>query len=132
MTSTNPNPVPMALALLDRWWPEVPALTDQPRPDDLSDLENDPRFLIGRLQQAITTLMSGGLPPMDSQTQLVSQAIADAIAWRLHEDRPCPNCADELCEPCAADWHQADNYHALARALGATGDRGSLSAPSPG
>jgi hypothetical protein len=90
MTSTNANPVPMALALLDRWWPEVPALTDQPRPDDLSDLENNPRFLIGRLQQAITTLMSASLPPMDAQTELLSHAITDAIAWRLHQERPCP------------------------------------------
>lgn len=51
-----------------------------------------------------------------------ADALADAIAWRLHGDRPCPRCADSLCESCSTDWDQADRYHALARALGATGD----------
>jgi hypothetical protein len=126
MTSTKlgpaGSPVPVALALLDRWWPENPALDDQPRADELSDLESNPRFLIGRLQQAMTTLMSGDLPPMDQQTELLSQAIGDAISWRLHDGRPCAHCADELCGPCEADWDQADRYHALARALGAIAD----------
>jgi hypothetical protein len=126
MTDTKPaasgNRVPVALALLDRWWPEIPALDDQPRADELSDLERNPRFLIGRLQQAMTTLMSGDLPPMDQQTDLLSQAIGDAISWRLHDGRPCPCCANELCGPCEADWDRADRYHALARALGAIPD----------
>jgi hypothetical protein len=32
------SPVPVALAPLDRWWPETPALDDQSRADELSDL----------------------------------------------------------------------------------------------
>ena len=127
MTNAKPaasgSTVPVALALLDRWWPEIPALVDQPRADELAGLESNPRFAIGRLQQALTMLMSGNLPAMDAQTKLLSEAIADAIAWRLHDDRPCPSCADRLCERCKADWDQADRYHALARALGAMGDR---------
>ncbi len=114
--------VPVASALLDRWWPEIPALDDQPRADELSDLESNPRFLIGRLQQAMTVLMSGDLPPMDLQTELLSQAIADAISWRLHDGRPGTRCGDELCEHCNAAWDQAERYHALARALGAIAD----------
>jgi hypothetical protein len=114
--------IPVALALLSRQWPEVPALAEQPRADALAGLESDPRYVIGRLQQALTTLLAGDLPPMDAQTLLLSQALADAIAWRLHDDRPCPRCADSLCESCSTDWDQAGRYHALARALGATGD----------
>jgi len=78
--------------------------------------------MLGRLQQAITTLLSADLPPMDAQTSLLSQAIGDAIAWRLHHDRPCPRCAETLCSTCSADWDQADRYHVLARSLGAVGD----------
>jgi hypothetical protein len=126
MTDAKPaasgSAVAVALALLDRRWPGIPSLDDQPRSDELSDLESNPRFLIGRLQQAMTTLMSGDFPPMDQQTGLLSQAIGDAISWRLHDGRPCAHCADELCGPCEADWDQADRYHALARALGAIAD----------
>jgi hypothetical protein len=139
VTDTKPgapgDPVPVALALLGRWWPDVRALADEPRADELADLERNPRYVIGRLQQAITTLLAGDVPPMDSQTALLSQAIGDAIAWRLHDGRPCPDCVDELCGPCNADWTQADRYHALARALGAMGDRppvrGTAAARSP-
>lgn len=120
------NPVPLALALLDRQWPEIPALVDQV--NALADLESNPRYLIGRLQQALTILMAGDIPPMDSQTALLSQAIEDAMAWRLHDGRPCPHCTDSLCEQCSADWDQVDHYHALARALGVMGDR---PVPSP-
>jgi hypothetical protein len=136
MTATKPDgpadPVPVALALLDRWWPEVPSLADQPRADNLADLESNPRYLIGRLQQALTTLLAGSLPPMDPQTELLSQAIGDAIAWRLHDGRPCPRCTDSLCEACNADWDQADRYHALIRALGAIGDRPCARPACPG
>lgn len=114
--------ISIAQVLLDRQWPDGPALAEETGPDAATALECDPRYVIGRLQQALSTLLAADLPPMDRQTALLSQAIADAIAWRHHHDRPCPNCADSLCDPCNADWDQADRYHALARALGAVGD----------
>jgi hypothetical protein len=108
-------------------------VAEQPAPADtvgasataassVTALETDPRYIIGRLQQAITMLLSADPPPMDAQTSLLSAALADAIAWRRHQDRPCPHCGQSLCGPCNADWDQADRYHALARALGAIGD----------
>ena len=129
MTETSAHrpsgPVPVALALLDRQWPASPALTDAAGTSAsgaVTALESDPRYVIGRLQQAITALLAADLPPMDPQTSLLSRAIADAIAWRQHDGRPCRRCAQSLCEPCNADWDQADRYHALARALGAVGE----------
>jgi hypothetical protein len=126
MTNATPSrhddPVPVALALLDRQWPDGPALAEEAGLDAATALERDPRYVIGRLQQALTALLAADLPPMDAQTSLLSRALADAIAWRRHQDRPCPRCAESLCDPCNADWDQADRYHVLARALGAVGD----------
>jgi hypothetical protein len=126
--TTRSGPVSIALALLDQHWPAVAALTDCPGAETLARLETDRRYLIGRLQQALTTLLAADLPPMDPQTALLSQAIADALDWRLHTGRPCARCGDSLCGECSADWDQAERYHELARALGAMGDR----PPSPG
>lgn len=123
------SPISVALALLDRRWPEGPPLAEEAGPDAATALERDPRYVIGRLQQALTTLLADDLPPMDHQTSLLSQALADAIAWRRHEQRPCPRCKESLCHPCNADWDQADRYHALARALGAIGDIPHLTGP---
>jgi hypothetical protein len=117
-----PGPVPVALALLDQRWPVGPVIADTTGASAFTALQADPRYLIGRLQQALTALLATDLPPMDPQTSQLSQALADAIAWRHHDSRPCPNCAEALCGPCNADWDQADRYHALARALGAVGD----------
>jgi hypothetical protein len=138
MTLTTPQsdgPVPIALALLDRQWPVSPPLADTagastPGAGAATALESDPRYLIGRLQQALTTLLATDLPPMDAQTSLLSQALADAIAWRHHDSRPCRRCGPSLCGPCNADWDQAGRYHALARALGAIGDLPSGKAPA--
>jgi hypothetical protein len=88
-------------------------------------LESDPRYLIGRFQQALTELLASDLPQMDDMTSLLSGALADAIAWRHHDDRPCARCGESgesLCGPCDADWDRADRYRALARALGAVGE----------
>jgi hypothetical protein len=121
MTSISPgepgHPVPVALALLDRQWPACPTLADT-----VAGLYTDRRYLIGRLQQALTCLLAEDLPPMDAQTSLLSEALGDAIAWRQHQDRPCQRCGESLCGACTADWDQADRYHELARALGAVGD----------
>ena len=129
------GPIPVALALLDRQWPAAPPLaesTGAAASSSATALEADPRYLIGRLQQALATLLAADLPRMDTMTSLLSQAIGDAIAWRLHHDRPCPCCAESLCGPCNADWDQADRYHALARALGAVGDIPHKTGPSRG
>jgi hypothetical protein len=121
-TSVNlTHAISVAQALLDWQWPDGPDLAEA-EPVTVIALDSDPRYVIGRLQQALTILLASDLPPMDTQTALLSQAIADAIAWRRHKTRPCPNCAESLCGPCNADWDQADRYHALARALGAVGE----------
>ncbi len=123
------GPVPVAVALLDRVWAGVPHLAGAAgasvaRRAALSDLEKDPRYLIGRFQQALTALLDADLPPMDAMTCLVSEALADAIALRQHNWHPCRNCDESFtevpqCRRCTADFDQADRYHALTRALGA-------------
>jgi hypothetical protein len=122
---TTAGPVGVALALLEQHWPTCPALEDSIDARSPGGLERDPRYLIGRLQQALTVLLEQDLPPMDAQTALLSQALDDALAWRTHEGRPCAacdQCGDDFCVSCAADWAQADRYHELARALGAVDD----------
>ena len=121
--ATAAGPVPLALALLDQRWPSSAVLDDATGANALAALGNDPRYLAGRLTQALAVLLAGDLPAMDPPTALLSQALADAIAWRQHrDDRPCPRCGPSLCEPCGADWDQAGRYHILALMLGAAGD----------
>jgi hypothetical protein len=117
--------------LANMFRPSVAALVDGPGGQALAKLESDPRYLIGRLQQALTTLLATDLPPMDPRTALLSQALGDALAWRTHDGRPCTQCGDSLCDRCGADWDQADRYHELARALGAVGDIAALTPPDP-
>jgi hypothetical protein len=131
ITHDDNGPVSVALALLDRQWPSSPPLVDPIGADDdrasaVIALESDPRYLIGRFQQALTALLATDLPPMDDTTSLLSQAIADAISWRRHDGRTCHQCQGGLCPACNADGDQADRYHALARSLGAVGVRSGL------
>jgi hypothetical protein len=116
----------LVLALMDERWPSIAALDDSPAGDVLAKLASDPRYLVGRLQQAMTVLLADNLPPVDPQSALLSQALDDALAWRTHQDRRCPECGDEwrddLCDQCTADYDQANRYHELARALGVVGD----------
>jgi hypothetical protein len=116
------SPLPLALALLDHHWPASPVLADAMRSGALTALGDDPRYLAGRLTQALAVLLAGDLPDMDPPTALLSRAIADAIAWRQHRDRPCDRCGQSLCQQCGADWDQAGRYHVLALELGAVGD----------
>jgi hypothetical protein len=119
------SPVSLVLALLDKRWPSIAALDDSPAGDVLANLASDPRYLVGRLQQAMTVLLADNLPPVDPQSALLSQALDDALAWRTHQDRHCAQCdepRDELCDQCTADYDQASRYHELARALGVVGD----------
>jgi hypothetical protein len=134
---TDPAPasaVPVALALLNHRWPVNPAADSAAPSAVLAALENDPRYLIGRLQQALSVLLAADLPPMDPLTSLVSRAIGDAIAWREHHGRPCADCNDTddtPCPPCAADYDLADSYHALSRALGVLDNLPVVSRPDP-
>jgi hypothetical protein len=143
VTSATNGPVPVALALLDQQWPSSPPLVDSvgagdARASAVIALESNPRYLIGRFQQALTALLTTDLPPMDNTTALLSQAIIDAISWRRHDGRHCDQCPGPLapvalharrprslpsglCEACDADGNQVDRYHALARAIGAVG-----------
>jgi hypothetical protein len=121
--SAPDGPIPVALALLDRRRPLTPALADTAGHRAMAALEADPRYVIGRLHQALTDLLTGDLPPADAPTSLLSQALSDAIAWRYHQCRPCGHCAQSLCKTCATNWDQADRYHALALTLGAVGER---------
>jgi hypothetical protein len=119
------SPVSLVLALLDERWPSIAALEDSPAGDVLAALASDPRYLVGRLQQAMTVLLADDLPPVDPQSALLSQALDDALAWRTHQDRDCSRCdelGDELCDRCNADYDQASRCHELARALGVVGD----------
>jgi hypothetical protein len=119
------HPVSLVLALLDERWPPIAALDDSPPGDVLAKLASDPRYLVGRLQQAMTVLLADDLPPVDPQSALLSQALDDALAWRTHQNRHCAQCGeryDELCDQCTADYDQASRYHDLARALGVVGD----------
>jgi hypothetical protein len=121
------DPVSVALILLGRQWPVDPPIVSMRAgsngsADNAIAVETNSRYLIGRFQQAIATLLDADLPPMDALTALLAEAIADAIAWRQHDGRPCASCEQWLCASCLADWEQADRYHALARALGAVCD----------
>src|ERR1700733_15669328 len=116
ITPDSAGPVPVALALLNRQWPSSPPLLDSTGTDDdrataVIALESDPRYLIGRFQQALTALLAADLPPMDDTTSLLSQAISDAISWRRNDGRPCHQCKGPLCKACNADGDQADRYH---------------------
>jgi hypothetical protein len=119
------HPISLVLALLDQRWPSIAALDDSPAGGVLAKLASDPRYLLGRLHQAMTVLLADDLPPVDPQSALMSQALDDALAWRTHQDRHCAQCdklRDELCDQCNADYDQASRYHELARALGLVGD----------
>jgi hypothetical protein len=116
----------VARALLDRWFPICPVLTDQAMAslgDDLAAIEglgNDPRYLIGRLSQALTALLERDVPPLDATAQLLSEAIEDAANYRRRVCRDCP--PDSFCARCAAGWRKAERYEGLWRDLGLIGE----------
>jgi hypothetical protein len=86
----------------------------------LDELEADPRFVIGRLFQALTALLERDGPPMDATARLLDEAIRDAIE---HRRTTCPKCtADESCAGCAANWRKAERYFGLYDALGIIGE----------
>jgi hypothetical protein len=120
--SVRDDRAPVARALLNRWYPICPVLTDQAMAslgDDLAaieGLESDPRYLIGRLSQALTALLERDVPPLDATAQLLSEAIEDAVNYRRRVCRDCPT--DSLCARCAEGWRKAERYEGLWRDLG--------------
>jgi hypothetical protein len=120
----------VARALLDRYVPVDSLRSDQALtvldPDgggaeNWDALQNDPRYLIGRLQQALTALLQADVPAMDATAQLLGDAISDAIHYRR---RTCPRCPDgSVCAKCWQDnWRQANAYEALWSELGIIGE----------
>jgi hypothetical protein len=85
----------------------------------LTELESDPRFLIGRLSQALTALIEAEVPPMDATARLLEQAIWAAIAYRHIS---CAKCGEGyVCGDCEPSWQQAARYEALFDLLGIIG-----------
>ena len=77
----------------------------------LGELHSDPRYLIGRLSQALTALLAADVPPMDATAQLLVEAIADAVRFRLGRTAAC-RCGDE-CGRCVPDSRRAQLYRGL-------------------
>jgi hypothetical protein len=116
----------VARALLDRYFPVDNVIRDNAthilRGDSAAqdELENDPRYLIGRLQQCLTALLQQEMPPLDATMTLLAEAIEDAIDYR---ERRCVKCPDEQpCGECMESYHQAGLYEGLWRELGTIAD----------
>jgi hypothetical protein len=116
----------VARALLDRYFPVDNVIADNMlhnlRGDfaAYAEMESDPRYLIGRLQQALTALLQRETPPLDATMTLLAEAIADAISYRSHH---CPKCpGEEPCADCTADYNRAGLYESLWRELGTIGE----------
>lgn len=114
----------VARALLDRYFPAGHALQDQAiaalgwNPAaiaEIEDLEKDPRFLIGRLAQALTALLERGVPDPGETEQLLIEAIADAMDYRRCQ---CPKCGEGVCAECEPGWLKAEQYWSLYGRLG--------------
>ena len=126
--------VPVARRLLDRLAPVEPvlvnqALTDSGGPDlivkgpawqEVEALESDPRYLIGRLHQALSALLQADLPPMGAVDELLSDAIEDAVAYRTARWLACP--CSEGCDRCQPDRRRSAEYEGLFGQLGLIGD----------
>jgi hypothetical protein len=80
------------------------------------EIRNDPRYLIGRLQQALTALLEREVPPLNATERLLAEAITDAIAYR--KQARCPAGCGDICDRCRPDWDKAEAYEALYRSLG--------------
>jgi hypothetical protein len=112
----------VARALLDRHFPVDNVIANNAAHNlrgnmaAYRELESDPRYLIGRLQQCLTALLQQEMPPLDATMTLLAEAIKDAIAYREHD---CPKCPpEEPCAECAEDWNRAGRYEGLWRELG--------------
>jgi hypothetical protein len=121
----------LALQLLREFTPLTPPVADVAflvlGEGRHQELQADPRYLIGRLQQALTALLDAHpyLPPMDAQTELLADALGDAIEYRRYRiSDGCAECIalDEICAAHNEDWIRSERYEALLIALGCTAD----------
>jgi hypothetical protein len=120
----------VARALLHRFAPVDSLLTDEAAwllsEDHGSDrtalaaLEADPRYLIGRLQQALTALLAADIPAHDAVEQLMYDAIGDAVTYRQDRFTGCP-CGTPSCDRRWPDYLLAVRYESLVRELGLLG-----------
>jgi len=115
--------VSIAMALLGPVEPALDnAMTNALCPDgaDLAradELASDPRYIIGRLHQALTALLADDLPPVDATAILLGEALQDAIDYR---QQTCARCDSDgtCCPACWPGWRKAGEYRALAVDLG--------------
>lgn len=114
----------VARALLDRYAPAGQVLEDQAiaalgwspaAVAEMEELQNDPRFIIGRLAQALTALLEHEVPGPRETEQLLIEAIADAMDYRRRE---CPKCGEGVCGDCEPGWQKAEQYWSLYGRLG--------------
>lgn len=118
----------VARALLDRWFPVEPVIDDQVGGllgrdgGRLQELHDDPRYLIGRLTQALSGLLAGDVPPMDATALLLAEAIDDAVTYRKKAG-DCPQCGESVCPRCQPQWDKAAAYETLYPRLGLVGER---------
>jgi hypothetical protein len=112
----------VAQALLGPAQPPIDnIITDCLGLEDVGQLAGDPRYLMGRLAQALTMLLNGDVPPMNAAEELLTQAIADAQAYRRQR---CPRCSNEgICATCRPNWDQAARYEWLWNELGLVSQR---------
>jgi hypothetical protein len=125
----------VARALLDRWFPLEPVIDDQiggllgRDTGRLQELHADPRYLIGRLSQALSALLADPVPPMDATALLLAEAIDDAVAYRK-DLGDCPQCGEGVCSRCQPQWDRAMAYETLYGRLGLIDERPDTS-PAP-
>ena len=130
------NRAAVARALLDRYMPIEPVISnqamgalgfDRAAAGKFEELRDDPRYILGRLFQALTALLQAEVPPMDATAQLLAEAISDAVSYRMDRALAC-RCGDE-CGRCLAEGRKAQAYEGLWDALGIIGE---LPKPSAG
>lgn len=122
----------VARALLDRQSPVATPVADNMLTalnpsggmgEAYGELQDDPRYLIGRLAQALTALLAADIPAPDATAELLAEAIADAISWRRQTCRECTDEDSGICANCWPSWRQASAYEGLALQLGVIGEK---------
>ena len=68
----------------------------------------------------LTALLAADVPPMDATGQLLGEAIADAVRYRLSRSAAC-RCGDE-CGRCVPEGRRAELYSGLYGQRGLIGE----------